>query len=514
MRALTFLIPAVVLGSSSLYAQDITEAYNLSNLTVQGTARSMGFGNALGSVGADFSTLSVNPAGLGVYRSSELTFTPSLRINAANTNYAAGNNSDNNVHFNINNFGLVFTSAPKGERYARRNWKAVSFAFGMNRTADFNHNYNYGAYNNTSSGSQVFESDANYDYVSANAKDANTLGYMGYQSYLLNEDAKGVFHTIVPYQGGVNQLKTVHENGGVNEYTISLGGNYKERLMLGATIGIPSFRYFRNSTFTETIASGNTQPNPDGFYSFNYNTLLDISGGGINAKIGAIYKISDMFRIGAAFHSPTYYSITDLFTPSLSTTCNNSTVVSIDNGFPVQNQFNYNMVTPWRGVISATGIMDKYGFLTADIEYVDYSTMRYLYPVDPGYSYQAAEDAMNKVIRDTYKPTVNFRLGGELRFAKYFMARAGFGYYGNAYTAYGQANAGYSTERIDLSTGVGFRFKHFFTDLGIVHSNYQGYEQPYAIDYNYVASGAPATIPTARVTYGVNNVALTCGVKF
>ncbi len=70
------LLPALLIGSLGASAQDITEAYNLSNLTVQGTARSMGFGNALGSVGGDFSSLSVNPAGLGVYRSSEFTLTP------------------------------------------------------------------------------------------------------------------------------------------------------------------------------------------------------------------------------------------------------------------------------------------------------------------------------------------------------------------------------------------------------------------------------------------------------
>ena len=48
-----------------LQAQDAVGAFTLSNLTTYGTARSIGFGGALGSIGGDFSCLSVNPAGIG-----------------------------------------------------------------------------------------------------------------------------------------------------------------------------------------------------------------------------------------------------------------------------------------------------------------------------------------------------------------------------------------------------------------------------------------------------------------
>src|SRR5271170_4082159 len=90
-------LPAILGMTFSSFAQDVTEAYNLSNTTVQGTARSMGFGNALGSVGGDFSSLNVNPAGIGIYRSSELTFTPSLRVNSATGDYAGSSTTDNNT---------------------------------------------------------------------------------------------------------------------------------------------------------------------------------------------------------------------------------------------------------------------------------------------------------------------------------------------------------------------------------------------------------------------------------
>jgi hypothetical protein len=521
MRNLRYaLLPAFLLGSVAAMGQDINEAYNLSNLTVQGTARSMGFGNALGSVGGDFSSVSVNPAGLGIYRSSEFSFTPSLRINSASSSYIGNTTGDNNTHFNINSFGLVFTNAPKGRRYERSNWKAVSFAIGMNRVADFNQSYTYQGVNTTSSASQGFESDANLNPGNVQTSSANysntpnSLGYLGYNSYLLNQNAAGQYYSIVPFSGGVNQLKSVQTNGGIDEYTISLGGNYKERLMLGVTIGIPVVNYNSNSSYTESLPASNTAANTYGFSSFNYNQSLNISGSGINAKIGAIYKITDNFRVGAAFHSPTYYSINDNFTPGISTTHNDTTAIfSAYQGNVLGNQFNYNFTTPWKGVLSATFILKDLGFITADYEYVDYNTMRYEYGAgldnNTGLSYQSEQDAMNQQIKNTYQAASNIRLGAEIKLSKYFMVRAGGGYYGNPYK-----NIGYNAQRIDLNAGLGFRFRHFFTDLGFVHSMYETQQQPYSVDYSGVISGPQTTIPTAKIDYSLNNLALTVGVKF
>lgn len=518
------LFIALTVASFSASAQDIREAYNFSNLTTQGTARSMGFGNALGSVGGDFSSLSVNPAGLGLYRSGELTLTPSLRMNATSSEYIQNTTSDNNTRFNFNNFGLVFTSAPKGKRYEHRSWKAVSFAIGMNRVADFNTDYTYTGKNTNSSGSQAFESDANMNNLDPTVLD-NSLGSQGFQSYLL-DTVGGKYKSIVPFSGGVLQTKSSHTTGGIDEYTFSLGGNYKEKLMLGITIGVPVVNYHNSSYYSETLSPDNNVANPGGFSYFNTSQTLDITGAGINAKIGAIYKVNDILRLGLAFHSPTYYSLHDVSSPAITTVHSDTSVtLSVDNGYLNRNVFDYNLSTPWKGVLSATIMLNKFGFITADYEYVDYSSMRYVFQdgIDQnGVPFQQEADAINQSIKKSYQGASNFRLGGEGRISKHFMARLGFGYYGNAYSSYGEstANAPYSTQRIDLSAGVGFRFNHFFTDLGFVHSMYQGYEQPYNVVYNdgkgnnYVYSGAATTVPTAKIDYALNNLAWTVGVKF
>ena len=54
-------------------AQDLMDALRYSNIAVSGTARAGAMGNAFGALGGDFTSASINPAGLGLYRSSEFT---------------------------------------------------------------------------------------------------------------------------------------------------------------------------------------------------------------------------------------------------------------------------------------------------------------------------------------------------------------------------------------------------------------------------------------------------------
>jgi hypothetical protein len=508
------LLPAIGLGNIVAHAQDLNLAYNMSNLTVQGTARSMGFGNALGSIGGDFSSASVNPAGLGVYRSSEFTLTPTLRMNGTNTSYLGEITSDNNVRFNFNNFGMVFTDAPKGKRYDRRSWKAVSFAFGMNRVADFNRNYAFAGNNYSNSATHAFEADANqYPADPVSTSPLSVPGYIGYQAYLLNINANGDYYSTVPVSGGIRQDKFVRERGRINEYAISLGGNYQEQLMVGATLGIPSVKYDINSTFSESLSINNTANNPDKFNYFNYTQNLKVTGTGVNLKIGAIYKVNNNIRIGGAFHTPTVYALNETYTPSINSNLGNTTTVAtVDNGILASNRFDYSFVSPWRGILSGSYIMKGKGFITLDYEYIGYNSMSFIYPVGDGYgnNYEQQEQAMNRSIKNTYQGTSNVRIGAEALLTKYFMLRAGFGYYSNPYKANGMGG-----ERMDFSGGLGFRGTNgFFADLGFVHSAYQVQAAPYSIDYNYVVSSPISTVPMYTTDYSINNIAMTVGVKF
>ena len=340
----------------------------------------MGFGSTLGSVGGDFTALSVNPAGIGIYRKSEVMFTPSLRFGNTESRYLNGIMDDSKTAFNFSNIGIVFTRAERGKRYDKASWKAVSFGIGLNRMADFNRSYSYGGNMQTAAGepnnsfSELFVNDA--AQYPGDVGTNGTLAYLGYQSYLVNQDSLG-FYSLASSYIGLNQLRSVNEKGGISEIVFTLGGNYEEKLMIGATLGLPTVRYTRDAFFEETDAGGN---NNDDFGSFRYTESLKTTGLGINLKLGMIFKPSDYFRFGVAVHTPTWFSLSDEFNESLTANTEGyQGVVSVSND---PRRFDYHLTTPWRGILSATVLMGQYGFITADYEYVDYHSMRYRFSND------------------------------------------------------------------------------------------------------------------------------------
>lgn len=512
MNTRLYLFTAALAGMTGLSyyasAQDETDALRYSFLSSQGTARSIGFGGALGSIGGDVSSLSVNPAGIGIYRSSEFTFTPSIRINSTQSSYTGQTTNDNNARFSISNLGLVLTSASEGKRYAKSKWKAVAFGIGINRVADFNRNYTYKGFNNTSSGAEVFGIDAiNYP---SDVQNTSTLAGLGYQSYLIDtfyDPDKGNqlnYVTASNWNTGLNQQRTVKENGGISDINISLGGNYMEKLMLGATLGIPSVVYKRDVTYTETDATNNNNNN---FDFFTYHETLTTRGSGINLKLGAIYKVNDYFRFGAALHTPTYYHLKDIQNRSLTAnTENKKQQLGVNDGPTTrvdapENTYEYNLLTPWKAVLSASGILGKHGFITADYEYIDYASARF----DFDGNNTTYETYINQLIKSSYTGASNFRLGAEGKFGS-FMVRLGVGYYGSPYKK-SYANA----ERLDVSGGIGFRAEGWFLDLGYVRTMYSTQEYPYTLNHPYVGIVA---VPQATTNNMLNNFAVTFGTKF
>lgn len=484
--------------SAKAYAQDPSDALRLSALTPQGTARSIGFGNALGSIGGDFTSLSVNPAGLGIYRKSEFMITPSMMFSNAKATYNPNNTgfgnsmSDNGSHFAISNFGFVVQS---NNRYS--DWATSSFAIGMNRLADFTSNYTYGGTNTTSSGSFVFEEDANNNPGNINRN--GTPAYMGYQSYLLDTATlsggiPGYLSLINPSETNpIGQRRTVRERGGISEFVLSWGANYEERFLIGATLGLPYVRYIRETTYREDDLSGNTN---NDFANYSYTNDLRTTGIGINAKLGVIYKPSDMFRIGGALHTPTWYGLKDI--QRVGITANTENFAGTNSLSMPENEYNYNISTPWRAVASASLILRKIGFLTVDYEFVNYRSSRFRFE-DADRDY---ENFVNNQIKDTYRGASNFRAGLEIRLDMISL-RGGFGYYGNPY----KESVYKDGQRYDYSAGIGFRTGNTFIDFGFIHRQYKNEEQPYVVGYSNIVS------PVARLTNNQNNAVLTLGFK-
>ena len=141
MNRLVLLISIAIAMTCTLQAQNQVDALRYSQTTYGGTARYVAMGGAFGALGADASTLSSNPAGIGMYRKSDLTFTPTLYNGTTTTNYNSSVNKDNKFNFNFGNAAFIIT-VPKAKNDGNAEWKSFSFGIAYNRQNNF-HNRSF-----------------------------------------------------------------------------------------------------------------------------------------------------------------------------------------------------------------------------------------------------------------------------------------------------------------------------------------------------------------------------------
>lgn len=488
--------------SSAVFAQNEIDALKYGQTNSLGTARSIGLGGAVGALGGDFTSLSINPASIGVYRSSELAITPAIRFSTANTNYLGTNSQDDKTRLVLNNFHMVFSNPARGKDYEKSDWKSVSFGFGYNRIADFNHNVTYSGENNQSSITEIYSAIAQTEGTD-HATAPPPYGYLAWQGFLLDNDHFSIpYNNIIANGGSLLQTKSLQSKGKIDEWNLTFGGNYKEKLLIGGAISLTNYRHDRSNSFQEKDLTSN---NDNDFNYFTLTETINTVGAGFNLKLGALYN-TEFMRIGGAVHTPTWVFLSDIMDYNLVSHTENFKQNTGNGSNPVTNvmppneyKYEYNLRTPWKASVNSLFFLDKYGFVTAEYEYVGYHAMRYSFSdLDREY-----EKVVNDNIRNTFTGGHNFRLGIEGRYEN-FMARLG-----GAYNSSPFKNAkDFGGSVVDLSAGVGARFGGFFMDLAYMIRLSETSE--YA--YPYLVSGIPTGLATTK--HNFNIIALTLGFKF
>ena len=112
-------------------------SYRYSQTELNGTARYLGMGGAFGALGGDISSMSSNPAGLGIYRSSEIVTTLSLSSIKAKSDWGGSKVDANKTKFNFDNIAYV-GYFPTGNDEGLIGWNV---GFSYNRVKNFNRNY-------------------------------------------------------------------------------------------------------------------------------------------------------------------------------------------------------------------------------------------------------------------------------------------------------------------------------------------------------------------------------------
>lgn len=451
MKKLIIFTLSVVFGVQLLSAQNEFDALRYSNLEFYGDARFNAMGGSFGALGANMSSLSVNPAGIGVYQSSDFSFTPAFHYNYTDTKLDGNTLSDGKLNFHFSNIGIVGNFETDG------NWKSISLGMGYNRTSNFNASISakgttdktmlskYNTELNMDGGTYDGDIESLYPFSSN----------LAYQTYLVNPTLADSlkYDNVFENSKNITQITNYETRGGSGEIFFTFGGNYNDKLYLGATMGIPTIRYIYDRNYTEKSATDDTLTDVK---SFTIHDNVKTTGAGFNFKLGMIYKVTDWVRIGVAFHTPTIYGLTDGYQTSMKSEMKDGS--TYDNSSPYGN-YSYLLTTPYRFISSIAFVISEYGVINADYEMVDYSTARLKSDYDAGIDgYDFSTE--NENIRNNFQLTQNVRVGTEWRLDP-FRLRAGYRYQGNPLNNSFYANQQSST----YSVGFGIKEEGYYFDV-------------------------------------------------
>ncbi len=480
---------AILLFTTGLLtAQTTADALRYSTFDYGGTARFLGSGGALGALGTEFSTLSTNPAGLAMYRSSEIVFTPSI-LSTQTTSQLENDRGSPAIEtsrtvFNINNFGFIVHSRPRNPR-----WKTVNFGIGVNHLGNYNQEFDF---QGISVGSIV---ERWQERANAFGLDNQETGPAFDAGALLDIGEDGIFETdyeLAPNEA-IFRSQNVRREGSMTELVFSLGANYNERFMFGATVGVPFVSFEENKEyFEEDIGSGQDGSVPF-FEDLTFREELQTTGVGVNFKLGAIFRPVQALRIGAAVHSPTSLSLDDEFTTEIIYAFREEGQVNEGSGGLDEGLFDYKLSTPWRFIGNLGVVIKKYGFLNASVELVDYGSANFKFE-----NFPEDEAFANEDIELTLGQALNVRLGGEIAL-DIFRIRGGVNILPSPFDEDDSSTLTYQG-------GLGIRSGKFFADLAYRYRNEDFTYIPYTVQ------SSVEQIVNNEVT--TSNFLLTVGLRY
>ena len=524
-------------------AQDAFDVLQMSQTELRGTSRFQSMAGAFGALGGDLSTLTQNPAGIGVYRNSDLGITFSLDCNSTK----AGVDKLNDTKFNVNNVGYVGAIRLDSESVPNLN-----FGFTYNRLQSYNRHYTGGVGNIGTSMSNFvadefinvpgytsddlywtdnfnpyFDGYAPWAAVTMYDMPTRTGGYVG----IINDGFNGMQGLFGDGTRG-DAYYEVDERGHADEYNIAFGGNIANKLYFGLDFGILDLDFRSYQAYEEDLADAYIMVDDEDLLNTEINNVntraewglynyLHSEGTGVNFKLGLIWKPTQSLRIGAAFHTPTYYDMRDTYyvEASLKGYHGSDQIYRADKGSNDGYDYSssYTISTPWRFIGSVAGVIGNSGILSMDYEYVANETMRI--GDDRGNNYPDVTDN----VKNYFKPSHIVRIGGEYRVNPSWSLRAGYSikttqvekgvdeYDYNISTVGTNPAYQYDNTVQNITCGVGYRYKSFYTDLAYVHKIRESVYNAFSpINDNY---GYEPNV-SADVKDNNNRISLTLGIRF
>ena len=506
------------------YAQIAEDALLISRTNPVGTARILGLGGGGVALGGDASSAFINPAGLGFYNRSQLVLTPTFQNARTNSRFLGTNSETFDNDFNVSNFGIIINNTK--DDIIPADYRGGSFAITYNQTNSYNVSYSFQGENPFSILDEfaLQANGVNVSEIEDNMDDEFYPFYpdAAYRNYLINAfpDDPDAYAASIPLGTNAIQEGLLEERGRQSEWDFSYGGNYKDKVYFGASIGFRNFTYERTNRFIENyiyteeyeadVAEGfpffpvDDQLSIDFVDNVRLDESLRIDGSGINATLGLIYRPVNELTLGFSYKTPTFYSITEEYFFNLE-----SLVLGIQESDDTEpfdednrvlgtpNYSEYTLSTPSKVSGGFAYFFEKYGFITADVEYVNYAANRFS-------SNEFNTGDVNTEIDNVMESVINYKVGGEFRY-DIFRLRAGYAMYADP-TQYVDDNL--DRDRQVLSGGVGISTPKFFADLAVVNTQYATDYFPYQGSSYFPIEDIPQS------DNKITNVVLSVGFNF
>ena len=539
MKKVKMIILAALSVSAltGIQAQTLYDASRLLDNDLNGTARFVGMGGAMGALGGDISTMGTNPAGIGIYRSNDAMI--SFGFKSLNTESKLGSSTNETDKFrgSFDNLGFVFSNKI-GNRTAL---KYVNFGFNYHKAKSFDKDMVMGgAFSTLKNGEMITMSQVDvfaamsqglkFDYLKSDAAftdggsdAAPWLGAMALRTRLIGtkEGTNDQYQTNVGFtddgQGNlvyapVNGAYRSRERGGVHSYDFNVSFNFYDRIYLGATLGAYSVDYSRYSMYSESY-NGDAS-------NYSLENWFDTDGSGVDFKLGLIVRPFETLplRIGAAVHTPTWFKLEDRASAIITSDVDMNSNGTIDNDelyqydtmdFPGESVNKYELITPWKYNLSLGYTIGQSVALGAEYEYADYSTAKLKYDNGSDMVFE------NNGIKDGLKGVSTWRFGAEFKVVPEFAFR--LGYNNTSASTYSDTfkNLQANTIRTDTeyanrkainnyTIGFGYRGEMFYADLAYQYNTYK--EDFYAFDN--------VDLPATKITNSNSQVLMTLGVRF
>ena len=433
-------------------AQDTYESARLLMNDLNGTARYVGMGGAMEALGADISTISTNPAGVGLFRHSTFSMSAGI-VSQQGAKEFAGKNG---TKMSFDQLGLVYSS-----RVSRRSF--VNVGFNYHKSHNFNqilsaanslrnvsqnmlslHKANLGRSENGGYYWRFNENDVVIGYENEKslyiAQTFSQSDFLNLNALNLSKDEEGY---LMDYNTADCYMFDRSQRGWIADYDFNVSGNQSDRFYWGVTVGIHDVNYKGYSIYTERLVnSAGNNTGTDGNEDYvDYMDSRTIEGIGIDVKAGIIFRPIEAspFRIGLYVNTPTWYELT----ADNSTDFNNESEYGFEDSWYSGERYKFRYYTPWKFGASLGHTIGTNVALGVSYEVSDYGTsVNRIISDDGGYYYDSERsyaDGVMKINTEKALKTVHLlKAGMEFKPDTDLALRVGYNFQSAAYEKNGE----------------------------------------------------------------------------